>query len=84
MICFVPVYGTNMQHGFQIARRKLEAVLHVGAVDEVPRHLGQLLGGEVAGDLAEADEAEVVAREVGGDQRVQRHGHLLGGQEVVA
>ena len=30
-----------------------EPVLHVGAVDEVPRHLGQLLGLELAGDLAE-------------------------------
>jgi hypothetical protein len=61
-----------------------EAVLHVGAVHEVPAHLGQLRGGELAGHLAEADDAQVVARELRRDQRVQRHRHLLGGQEVVA
>ena len=34
--------------------------------------------------LAEADDAEVVTRELRGDERVQRHRHLLGGEEVVA
>ena len=59
-------------------------MLHVGAVDEVPRHLGQLLRRDDPGHLAEADDAEEVARELHRDQRVQRHGHLLGGEEVVA
>ena len=58
MICFVPVWRASMLAGEQ------EAVLHVRAVHEVPRHLGQLLGLQLAGDLAEADDAEVVAREL--------------------
>ena len=61
-----------------------EAVLHVGAVGEVPRHLRQLRRGQLVGRLGEAHDAQVVARELRGDQRVQRHRDLLGGQEVVA
>ena len=37
MICLVPRLAGQQLAGEQ------EAVLHVGAVDEVPRHLGQLL-----------------------------------------
>ena len=58
MICLVPRLAGEQPAG------ELEAVLHVGAVDEVPGDLGQLLGLELAGDLAEADDAEVVAREL--------------------
>ena len=78
MICFGA--GLAGEH----APAEQEPVLHVGAVDEVPRHLGQLLRLELAGDLAEADDAEEVARELRRDQRVQRHRDLLGREEVVA
>ena len=61
-----------------------EAVVHVGAVGEVPADLGQLRRRQLVRRLAEADEAHVVARELRGDQRVQRHRHLLRRQEVVA
>ena len=63
---------------------QLEPVLHVGAVDEVPAHLGQLLGGEHTGHLRERHQAHEVAGVLHRDQAVQRHRDLLGGQEVVA
>ena len=78
MICFVPDSA-----GEQLAGEH-EAVVHVRAVHEVPLTLGQLCGGEDARRLAEPDDAQVVAGELRGDQRVQRHRHLLGRQEVVA
>ncbi len=61
-----------------------EGVLHVGAVDEVPRHLGELRRFQLAGHLGEADDPEEVAGELARDQGVERHRHLLGGEEVVA
>ena len=59
-------------------------MLHVRAVDEVPGHLRQLLRLELAGDLAEADDAEEVAGELRRDERMQCHRNLLGREEVVA
>ena len=59
-------------------------VLHVRAPLEVPAHLGQQLRLHLTGDPSEAHEPEVVARELARDERVQRHRHLLGRQEVVA
>ena len=67
----------------QHAAAEHEPVLHVRAVDEVPRDLGEVFGLQLARDRREADDAEVVARELRGDQGVQRHRHLLGGEEVV-
>src|SRR5215216_1635029 len=61
-----------------------ERVLHVRAPLEVPGHLGQELGLHLAGDAPEAHEPEVVTRELGRDEGVQRHSDLLGRQEVVA
>ena len=46
--------------GQQLAAEQ-EGVLHVGAVDEVPGDLGELLGRELAGHLAEPHDPEVVA-----------------------
>jgi hypothetical protein len=81
-------YPPVRELGAALAREQatgdLEAVLHVRAVDEVPRDLGELLGLELAGRLAEAHDAHVVAGELRGDEAVQRHRHLLGRQEVVA
>src|SRR5215211_3136749 len=61
-----------------------ERVLHVRAPLEVPGHLGQELGLHLAGDAPEAHEPEVITRELGRDEGVQRHSDLLGRQEVVA
>ncbi len=41
-----------------------EPVVHVRAVHEVPRHLGELRRGEHPSGLGEPDDAEVVAREL--------------------
>ena len=49
---------------FFIVAGEEQGVLHVGPNDEVPRDLGELLGPQRAGHLAEADDAEVVAREL--------------------
>ena len=45
----------------QHAPAQKQAVLHVGAVDEVPRHLGELLGLDLARHLGEADQPQEVA-----------------------
>ena len=66
------------------AAREQQRVLHVRAPFEVPAHLGQLLRRNLPRDSPEAHEAEVVAWELAGDERVQRHRDLLGREEVVA
>ena len=60
-----------------------ESVLHVGSVHKVPRHRGNLRRGEDARRLAETDKTDVIARVLRGDERMERHRHLLGRQEVV-
>ena len=56
-----------------------QGVVHVGAEHRlVPADVGELVGLELAGVGAEADQVEGVARVLHADQVVERHGDLLG------
>ncbi len=67
----------------QHAAGQRQRVLQVGAVDVVPHGRRQVLGLDLPGHLGEPDDAQVVAREPGRDQRLEGHRHLLGRDEVV-
>ena len=65
--------------------REHQAVLEVCPVlVAVPRELGQGLGSDLTRVVREADHGEVVARELGPDERVQRDSNLLGRHEAAA
>ena len=71
-----PVLATE-----QLARQR-QGVVHVRAVHVVPARLRDLGGVDHPRRLGEHDDAEVVAWELRGDQRLQRHRHLLGRHEA--
>ena len=66
-------------------RGKHQRVVQVRAVLVLaPVELGQHFGLQLAGYARKADDVEVVLRELGADQVVEREGDFLGGQEAAA
>ena len=69
----------------RMRRARSSAVLEVRAVlVAVPGQLGERARPDLAGVVGEADDRQVVARELGSDERVERDGDLLGGEEAAA
>jgi hypothetical protein len=63
---------------------QVEGVLHVGAVHRLPVDLGEIARSHRPGVVAEPDDLEMVLGIGGGDERVERQRHPLGGKPVPA
>ena len=62
---------------------ELEAMLHIGSVDVIPRKFREFIRWDFTGDLAKGDHAQVVLWVLPGDQRLERQRNLFGWDEVV-